>query len=465
VFRLQHDPIEDDDYTFPEGLYAVMINEEVIECGPLLVKDDEGRHIKSVLIRTFAQAPGSPFNKPPADDMVPLQYWRNLIESLLALSLLHDAAPRTFIPATVTLEDEITGIPGQQIRFRSHVPGERPFTEPGVGANQSLFAYLEQIDAKFEELSSLNAVLMGNRPHGDPTLGETQILQERGMAAFKTPLDNVVEFEKRLAKLVLWIARQSAWAPRFRKVMGETGQWELEAFTAADLGGRVDVQVDPSSAWPKSPLMMSLRLKEAVGMGVIIPQMDPELSTKILTKMDLVDLKPSLSESRTQIARHLSVWKSAHTPGDLMHPYLQPQMWWDLQLHVHLKSQFMNTQAVELLSEQNPPVYQWMTMHVQQLQMMLSQQQMQAAAMQGKGPASKPPPPQKEEKKGPDGSALQQAIESGALRPKDQSDPMQQAIQSGALQPQQPPAPPPQGPSLDDLIDGGYLSPSLGPPE
>src|SRR5262245_21286910 len=148
-----------------------------------------------------------------------------------------------------------------------------------------------------------------------------------------------------------------------------------------------------------------------------------------------------------------------------MHPYLQPQPWWDLQLHVHLKSQFMNTQAVELLSEQNPPVYQWMVGHVQQLQMMLQQQQMQAAAMQGKGPASKPPPEKKEEKKGQDGSALQQAIDSGALQPKDQSDPMQQAIQSGALQPQQPAPPPPQGPSLDDLIDGGYLSPSLGPPE
>jgi len=465
VFRIQHDPIDDDDYSFPEGLYAVMIDETIVECGPLMVKDDEGRFVKSILIRTFAQAPGSPFNKPPADDMVPLQYWRNLIESLLALTLIHEAAPRTFIPSTVTLEDEITGIPGQQIRFRSHIPGERPFTEPGVGANQSLFAYLELLDQKFEELSSLNAVLMGERPHGDPTLGETQILQERGMAAFKTPLDNLVEFEKRLARLCLWIARQSAWSPRFRKVMGESGQWELEQFASADLGGHVDVMADPSTAWPKSPLITNLKLKEAVGMGVIVPQMDPELSTKILTMMDLTNLKPSLDESREQIARHLSVWKAAHTPQDLLHPYLQPQPWWDLQLHVHLKSQFMNTQAVELLSERNPPIYQWMASHVQQLQMTLQQQQMQAAALQGKGPQAKPQP---EEKKGPDGSALKHAIDSGALQPAGavpKADPMQQAMQSGALQPAGAAQPPPAGPSLDDLIDGGFLSPSMGPPE
>jgi hypothetical protein len=469
VFRLQHDPIEDDDYQFPEGLYAVMIDDDIVECGPLMVKDDEGRFVKSILIRTYAQAPGSPFNKPPADDLVPLQYWRNLIESLLALTLLHEAAPRTFIPTTVTLEDEITGIPGQQIRFRSHIPGERPFTEPGVGANQSLFEYLSLIDQKFEELSSLNAVLMGNRPHGDPTLGETQILQERGMAAFKTPLDNLVEFEKRLSRLVLWVARQSAWAPRFRKVMGETGQWELEQFSSADLGGKVDVIVDPASAWPKSPLMTNLKLKEAVGMGVIMPQMDPELSTKILSMMDLTDLKPSLDESREQIARHLGVWKRAHTPQELQHEYLQPKPWWDLQLHVHLKSQFLNTYPVEALSEQNPPMYQWMASHVQMLQQMLSQQQMQAAAMQGKGPASKPPPAPKEEPKKPDGSALESAVSSGALQPAGaapKANPLQEAISSGALQPAgaQPP-PPPAGPSFDDLINSGILTPSIGQQE
>src|SRR5262245_21053394 len=181
--------------------------------------------------------------------------------------------------------------------------------------------------------------------------------------------------------------------------------------------------------------------------------------------MDLVDLKPSLDEAREQVARHLGLWKGAHMVQDLAHEYLQPKPWWNLQLHVALKSQFLNTYAVEALSERNPPIYQWMTQHVQMLQQMLSQQQMQAATLQGKGPPAKEPPA-KEEKKGPNGSALQQAIQSGALQPEGaapKANPLQDAIQSGALQPMGTQMPQMPGPSLDDLINSGYLSPSIGP--
>jgi hypothetical protein len=58
------------------------------------------------------------------------------------------------------------------------------------------FQYLELIDKKFEEISKLNVVLMGN-PAGRPDAGRVQILQERGMAAFKTPLDSLVDAARR----------------------------------------------------------------------------------------------------------------------------------------------------------------------------------------------------------------------------------------------------------------------------
>jgi hypothetical protein len=263
------------------------------------------------------------------------------------------------------------------------------------------------------------------------------------------------------------VARQSAWAPRFRKVMGEHGQWELEQFSAADLGGRVDVMSDSSTAWPKSPLMTNLKLKEAVGMGVIVPQMDPELSRKILTMMDLSDLKPTFEEARSQVARHLGLWKAATTPQDLQLPYLQPQPHWDLELHKLLKSTFLNSELAEALSSANPPVYQAMVQHVQQLDMLLQQQMMAKMAAQ-----APPPKPGKPEQKGPDGSALQGAIESGALKPagavpeEPKPDPLGQAVASGALMPAgMVPPPPPAGPSIDELLAAGVLSPSLGPPE
>jgi hypothetical protein len=450
VYTLQHDPTPE----FPEGLHAVMIGEQLVEAGPLPITDDEGRPQKSILIRTYAHAPGSPYNKPPADDMVPLQYWRNLIESLLALTLLHHASPRTFIPASVILEDEITGQPNQQIRYRSMIPGEKPVTESGHNPPEGLYKYLEILDQKFEELSKLNAVLMGNRPQGDPTLGEVQILQERGMAAFKTPLDTLVEFEKRLSRMLLWCARQSAWAPRFRKIRGENGQWEVEQFSFTEIGGRVDVFCEPATAWPRSSLMDNLKLKEAVGMGVVIPQTDPELAGKILTKLDLSELKPSVDADRKQIARQLDRWKKAATPMEIMQdpvvvgPHLGVQ---SLQMHWLLKSAFIKSEECEQLAVANPPVYQAMLMHVQQVQMLI--QMMMTPAPQpgeggeagGEGEEEEPKPAQA----GSQGDMLGEMMAQGLLMPADAAQQQQQAAM----------------PSIDDIIQANLLKPVMPEPE
>lgn len=446
VYRLQHDPIEDADagISFPEGLYAVMIGEEIVEAGPLPVQDDEGRPVKSILIRSFMPAPGSPFGKPPADDLVPLQVTRNTVETLLLAILMHDAAPRTYIPLSVSIEDEITGAPGQTIRYGSTVPGEKPQTDRGINPPEGIYKMLELIDQKFEELSRLNAVLAGVRPEGDPTLGEVQILQERGMAAFSEPLNHLVEFEKQLARLCLWIAKRSAWTPRFARVQGENGAWEVEQFFAADLTGRVDVTVEPQSAWPQSSLMRLMRLEKALAWGALPPAMqDPELQTKLLVELQLAEFKPSLDVDRKQIARALDRWKAATTPQEILPP--NPIID-NLPLHRYLKTLFLKTEEAEALAAANPPLHQAMVMHVQQIDLLLMQQQMAAA---GVGQPA-----------GPDGSAVDAAVQSGALLPAGaQGDPMQDAVQSGLLVPQ---GGGPRGPSVDELMAGGVLSPAQG---
>lgn len=445
VYQLFHDPTE----AFPKGLYAVMINESMVEAGPLPHADDDGKPVKNVLLRSFALAPGTPFNKPPADDLVPLQYWRNLIESLIALSLLHNAAPRTWTPLSVILEDQPTGRPGEQVRFRSQVPGERPITERGQGADSSAYEYLRLIDEKMEEVSKLNAVLMGNRPSGDPTLGEVQILQERGMAAFKTPLDTLVEFELRLSRLLLLIARQSAWSPRFRAIKGEDGQWAVDQFAFTNLKGHVDVFCEPASAWPKSPLMMNLKIKEAVGMGALQPAQDPELASKMLTLLDLNELKPSQNVVRKQIARQLDRWKAAQYPEQVMDPAdtaAVPQPWWGLEaLHQHLmhKSQFLMTEEVEQLARQNPPLYEAMKQHVQQIQQLIQLMMAPPPEEGGDEQEGEPEPPAQ----GSEDDALQQAIDSGVLKPAGQAE----AEQAQGL------------PSIDDLVRSRILEPVMPP--
>jgi hypothetical protein len=94
---------------------------------------------------------------------------------------------------------------------------------------EGLYKWIEQIDAKFDELSKLNSVLQGERPAGDPTLGEIEILKERGESAFAEPLLEVVRFERALCRMLLWIAQDAIWTERLRQVQGDNAGWEISS--------------------------------------------------------------------------------------------------------------------------------------------------------------------------------------------------------------------------------------------
>lgn len=431
VYRLMHDPITTDDYHFPDGLYVTMVDDKIVEAGPLPVKDDQGRPIKNAVIWQFESAPGTAFGKPPADDLVPLQESRNVLESLNQLILMHEAAPRTYVPLTVTLENEITGVPGQTVHYRSLVAGDKPTTEAGRAAPASLPKQIELIDAKMDELSKLNSVLQGVRPDGDPTLGEVERLEENGLRAFRPALNRLVDVEKQLCRLVLYIARDSAWSPRFRKVMGDNGEWDLEQFTGADLTGSIDIRVDSASAWPKSPLMQRLMAKEAFAMGLFPPAAtDPELAQKLLSMLNLAFLKPSIDLDRKQVARKISRWKAARMPQDIAPPDPLKE---SLNVHFVLLTNFLKSEIFEQLEELNQPVAMAMKQHVQMIGSILSMQAAAAMAAQA-GPAK---PGDEKKPNGPD--PLEGALKQGALRPAGgeppAADPMDGALAAGALQP------------------------------
>jgi hypothetical protein len=426
IWRLWHDPIDDEDFYFPEGLYlAVMEGEDVIlEHGPLPYTDDDGRPFKNILLRQFAPSAGSQWGKPPADDLVPLQKQLNLAQSLAFLILMHNASPRTFIPSTVTLNSPLTGMPGKDVTYRALVPGDKPHTEPGMGFPSALQWFLEFIIETFEKVSKLNAILMGQRPAGDPTLGEVEMLQERGFAAFQAPLEQLVGFERRLSLKTLWIARESAWAPRFARLIGENGKFKLEAFSGSQLEGHYTVDIELASAWPKSPMLTNMRLGKAFETGILNPQ-DPEVQEEYLRLNDLQQFKQSTDEHAAQIARQLDVWKQATDPSQIE----PPQPYWRLDMHLFRKSQYLVTEEFEQQRADYPMVAQAMQAHVQQLQMMLA-------------PAPEPADPQRGEK-----GALDGAVKSGALTPapaqtgKGGKGALAAATRSGALHPAAPQGP------------------------
>lgn len=279
------------------------------------------------------------------------------------------------------------------------------------------------------------------------------------MRSFKEPLDQLVTFEKDLSRLCMYIAKRSAWSDRFRRLRGDNGQWEVKKFNASDLTGRIDVQIDKASAYPKSPLMRMLRMQKAFELGVLPPAAtDPELQTKMLVEMDLVSLKPSLDADRKQIARELDAWRQATSPADILPPDPARQ---ELPLHRFFKRQFLKTEDFEELLKLNAPVAQAMLQHVNLIEMLLQQAAAAAVAAQNPQPPAKPDGRSAVEKG--DHSAVDTAVQAGVLRPaggEPQADPLGDAIGAGALQPAGAMPQGPTGPSIDELMEAGALAPA-----
>lgn len=411
VWMVWADPVDDDDFYFPEGLYAAALEEDaVLESGPLPLKDDKGRPVKNVLLRGFAGTPGSPWNKPPSDDLIPLQKQLNLCQALAFLILMHDAAPITFLPDTVTLLDDLTGLPGATVPFKAMRAGDKPIIEQGKGFPPSLQWFMDYLVNQFDVVSKLNAVLAGARPAGDPTLGEVEILQQQGLSAFREPLQELINFEIRLSRMLLWTARQSAWTPRFYTVAGDNGEWEVKSFLGLDLEGSVNITCEPMSAWPTSPVLMQFRVQQALELGMLNPQ-DPEVQSEYLTMNDLTRFKSSTDEDRKQVARQLDAWRQAVAPQQIQ----PPDPLWNLPVHFFLKSTFLKTEEAEQMAADpmRAPVYQAIRQHVLMIQQMLQQQQL---AAQGVHPQ---PPAKPGEKGGPpvSGKAVAAHVQAGHIRP------------------------------------------------
>jgi hypothetical protein len=435
VYRLQHDAIEDDEVDFPDGLHAVMLGDLIVEIGPLPLEDEHGYRKKSILLRQYADTPNTPFGKPVADDLGPVQVQRNLRETIIYITDMYHALPTVFMPAGVELIDEWLNQPGQMVRYRSSDPSAKPTLQHGISAPEGLYKSIEACDAALDEISGLNAVLQGERPEGDPTLGEVNMLAERGMAAFRTPLDHQIAFEKKQTLLLLNLARKTAWAPRFRKVEGETGGWKVTQFTAADLSGRVDISIDPLSAWPRSPSMQLVKLQKGLELGAVPPPAtDPEVATKVLQMLDLMELKPSLDTDRDQVSRLLDRWKHAQSPADIQPPDLDTI---NPQIHLVLIKQFVKTEPFEQLRHDQPQIAQAIVGYIKQLQQGIQ-----------------PPPPKTPEAK------VSLSLKGEDILNPEIADALQKLGVPIVVSSQEPPQSP-----LSHMVNGGALKPAGGKPQ
>lgn len=263
------------------GWHGFICNDKILEGGDLEFINPSGQRYIPIIKTGCNDVPKRFFDKTFADDLVHKQIQRNKLESFIQLCVHRVSNPVWLIPNTSGVED-ITGEPGEKIRFNdSNTAHGVPTRLPGVEITQSIFRWLDKIDADFEELSATYDILKGNVPPNVPTLGGLELLKERGFSRFNRLIANIEKSRVELAYHWIWMWKQFATEARTISFKDTNGRWKFKSFTNSDLSGNISIRIEPGTSNPRSEGYKQYIAGQLLGYGMLDVN-DPIVKYKVL---------------------------------------------------------------------------------------------------------------------------------------------------------------------------------------
>jgi len=286
----------------PYGGEAIVANEQPLWKGEVATKRDDGTPFVPAIHFKFNHVPGKIFAKTPADDMVAKQIQRNKVEALLQMGMERTSNPTWLLPTGIGIE-KITGEPGEKIWYNGFLNGLKPERIAGQEMPGSAFRWMDNLDNDFEDLGATYDVVKGKTPEGVPTLGGTQMLLERGLARFRSALNNWGRGFVELHRQWLWIFKQYGMDDRISTIMGKNHQWESKKFSSSTISGNIDVRLEEGSVEPKSKAYHQMITGQMV-QAQLVDLSDPLTRLKILQTFDAghlaegidIDVKDAIKE-------------------------------------------------------------------------------------------------------------------------------------------------------------------------
>lgn len=238
--------------SLPKGLFAVVCGDEVLEePREFEYHDSDGNPMLNMIHVKFSKVPARLFAKTPADDLIYKQVQRNKLEAFIQLAVQRTANPAWLIPQTCGVQ-EVTGEPGELIRYTDAGFSAKPERIAGSEVPQSIFRWLEKIDNDFEELAATFDVIKGQVPQNIPTLGGLQLLEERGLSRFAGVIKNIERARVDLSRMFLNIWKEYVTEDRIRVIKGDNSRWIINKFNKAHLSGNIDIRAEAGSSNPRS---------------------------------------------------------------------------------------------------------------------------------------------------------------------------------------------------------------------
>lgn len=356
--------------------------------GPLPYKDIEGNPLFPFAHAQYEHVGGRLLGRSAISPLIQKQDQLNQVDSLIQLIIQRMANPVWVVPEGAGI-DNFTGEPGLVLKWNPLAVGGvgKPERLGGQEAPQSLWALREQILKDIEDLSGAFDIMKGQKPSGIEAFSALQLLVERSQSRFTSVFQSRGELYRRWYSLALELERQFGPQQRTQVIVEPNRGYTFHQFENAQLQSQVSIIIEDGSTVPKTTLGKRAAIEQANQLG-LLPIGDPDGRYALLTTFGLNDLAPSLDihvQAALQIQDTFEEW--IKMPQGLSP--LQVKPWHDAQIHYNERIKWLNTDRMRDLMQQNPAVEQIVTMHLQQLQMLM----MPPPGMAPGGPSGAPGPP------------------------------------------------------------------------
>lgn len=265
---------------YPEGVqYTMTMEGQPCEVGPLESYDESKDGNKTYFIPLvqfgYEKVPGRAYSKTPAYDLLSKQDQLNRLESLMELASMKGVSVNWLLPAGASISN-LSGEPAQVIRWTpTGTGGAKPEVVTVAPFHAAMFELKKGYEADFEELGGTFDVLKGNTPSGVSAGYAIQLLTERSYGRFAPVFANWEAGWTELYSMCIKLFRTYATEPRFTKIKGARGLWEIQSFSNANLAGAIDLKVEGGSSRPRSKLAEQALVEMLFKIGAINPQ-DPD---------------------------------------------------------------------------------------------------------------------------------------------------------------------------------------------
>jgi hypothetical protein len=292
---------------YPNGLMTVIGGGKVLDKQELY-KTNDNKVLFNIEHFKFDSVPGSFFGSTPMHDLIPKQEQMNRLDSMMELITMRMSSPVWLLPEG-TIVKNFSGEPGAQIKYHSMGDNKQaPSRVAGENIPNSLFQWRENINKDFEELANTFEALKGQTPYsGAPNIA-IETLIEQGLTRFGPTLRANAECWRRWMKTQMELFRIFDMQRNYVS-KGESSEWEMKSFTAANFSGGINVSIESDSTVPRSQHIKQSRLTGAIGMG-IIDLNNPMVRMKALQALKLEDYSDDLMNDVLDAVRENELLKT-----------------------------------------------------------------------------------------------------------------------------------------------------------